>query len=103
MYATADLFEVTAAAADVAARRLTTATYVAARMSAETPPTPAALEALIDDASDAFARYCRLARQGATPSANNTFAAGDVLKLTVAGGGSGGSPKGHVALDFQRA
>jgi hypothetical protein len=39
----------------------------------------------------------------ATPSANNTFAAGDVLKLTVAGGGSGGSPRGHVVLDFQRA
>lgn len=38
----------------------------------------------------------------ATPSANNTFSAGDVLKLTVAGGGSGGSPRGHVVLDFQR-
>lgn len=38
----------------------------------------------------------------ATPSDNNTFAAGDVLKLTVAGGGSGGSPRGHVVCDFQR-
>lgn len=38
----------------------------------------------------------------ATPSDNNTFAAGDVLGLTVAGGGAGGSPRGHVVLDFQR-
>lgn len=36
----------------------------------------------------------------ATPSANNTFTAGSVLKLTVAGGGAGGSPRGHVTLDF---
>jgi len=37
-----------------------------------------------------------------TPSDNNTFNAGDVLKLTVSGGGSGGSPRGHVAAVFQR-
>lgn len=34
----------------------------------------------------------------ATPTAANAVAAGQVIKLTVTGGGSGGSPRGHVAL-----
>lgn len=34
----------------------------------------------------------------ATPTAANTVTAGQAIKLTVAGGGSGGSPRGHVAL-----
>lgn len=34
----------------------------------------------------------------ATPTAANTVAAGQAIKLTVAGGGSGGSPRGHVSI-----
>lgn len=34
----------------------------------------------------------------ATPSAANTVTAGQAIKLTVAGGGSGGSPRGHVVI-----
>lgn len=34
----------------------------------------------------------------ATPTANNTYAVGALLKLTVAGGGSGGSPRIHVVI-----
>ncbi len=34
----------------------------------------------------------------ATPTAANTVAVGDVIRLTVAGGGSGGSPRGHVTI-----
>ena len=34
----------------------------------------------------------------ATPSAANVVAAGQAIKLTVAGGGSGGSPRGHVTI-----
>ena len=59
------VFEVMTAATNAAARRLTTASYVAARM--DDAPASAVLEGLIDDASDAFARYCRLARHGTTP------------------------------------
>lgn len=36
----------------------------------------------------------------ATPTANNTFTAGAALKLTVTGGGSGGSPRGHVVVEI---
>lgn len=34
----------------------------------------------------------------ATPSAANALTAGQALKLLVSGGGSGGSPKGHVTV-----
>ncbi len=38
----------------------------------------------------------------ATPSAANTVTAGQAVNLTVTGGGSGGSPRGHVALVIER-
>lgn len=38
----------------------------------------------------------------ASPTAANTVAAGGVIKLAVAGGGSGGSPRGHVVLVMER-
>lgn len=41
-------------------------------------------------------------KSSSTPSVNNTVVAGDALKLTVAGGGSGGSPKGHIVVEIQR-
>ena len=65
------LFEVTAAAANAAARRLTTATYVAATMT--DPPADAVLETYIDEVSAKAADYCSLARDsiGSVP----TFAA----------------------------
>lgn len=34
----------------------------------------------------------------ATPTAANAVAAGQAIKLTVAGGGAGGAPRGHVAI-----
>lgn len=39
----------------------------------------------------------------AEPTAANYVAANGAVKLTVAGGGSGGSPRGHVTLTFDRA
>lgn len=38
----------------------------------------------------------------ATPSAANTVTAGQAIKLTVTGGGSGGSPRGHVYIVIDR-
>lgn len=38
----------------------------------------------------------------ATPSAANVVTAGQAIKLTVAGGGSGGSPRVHVAVVISR-
>ncbi len=38
----------------------------------------------------------------ATPSAANSVSAGDVIALAVAGGGSGGSPRGHVVIVISR-
>ena len=38
----------------------------------------------------------------ATPSAANVVTAGQAIKLTVAGGGSGGSPRIHVAVVISR-
>lgn len=38
----------------------------------------------------------------ATPSAANTVTAGQAIKLTVAGGGAGGSPRVHVAIVIER-
>ncbi len=38
----------------------------------------------------------------ATPSALNVLTAGQALVLTVAGGGAGGSPRGHVVVEFER-
>ena len=38
----------------------------------------------------------------AAPTALNSVAAGAAIKLTVAGGGAGGSPSGHVVLVMNR-
>lgn len=38
----------------------------------------------------------------ATPSAANVVTAGQAIKLTVAGGGTGGSPRVHVAVVISR-
>lgn len=38
----------------------------------------------------------------ATPSAANTVTAGQAINLVVAGGGAGGSPRGHVAIVLTR-
>ena len=38
----------------------------------------------------------------ATPSAANVVTAGQAIKLAVAGGGSGGSPRIHVAIEIER-
>lgn len=38
----------------------------------------------------------------ATPSAANAVTAGQAIRLTVAGGGSGGSPRIHVAVVIER-
>jgi hypothetical protein len=38
----------------------------------------------------------------ASPSAANTVTAGQAIKLAVAGGGSGGSPRIHVAIEIER-
>jgi hypothetical protein len=38
----------------------------------------------------------------ATPSAANVVTAGQAIKLAVAGGGSGGSPRIHVAIVIER-
>lgn len=38
----------------------------------------------------------------ATPTAANVVTAGQAVSLTVTGGGSGGSPRGHVALVIER-
>lgn len=62
MSASADLFEVTAAAASAAARRLTTAAYVGATMSS--PPADAVLEAYIDEVSAKVSQICGLANDG---------------------------------------
>lgn len=55
----ASLFEVVTPAANAAARRITTAAYVAATMSA--PPADAVLEAYIDEVSAKVAQFCGLA------------------------------------------
>lgn len=71
------LFEVVTAAADVAARRLTTAAYVAATMTA--PPSNTVLESYIDEVSAKLAQYCGLASNaGGTPP---TFAS-EALRAT---------------------
>ena len=36
------------------------------------------------------------------PTALNTVAVGDALNFTVTGGGSGGSPRGHVFVEIER-
>lgn len=64
------LFEVTSAAANAAARRITTAAYVAATMSA--PPANSILEAYIDEISAKAPQFCGLANDGINPP---TFAA----------------------------
>jgi hypothetical protein len=38
----------------------------------------------------------------ATPSAANAVTAGQAIELVVAGGGSGGSPRGHVSIVISR-
>lgn len=38
----------------------------------------------------------------ATPSGANVVLRGQAVKLAVAGGGSGGTPRGHVTLVFKR-
>lgn len=59
------LFEVVTPAATAAARRLTTAAYVAATMSA--PPANASLEVYIDEVSAKASQFCGLASDGINP------------------------------------
>jgi hypothetical protein len=42
-------------------------------------------------------------RASGTPTAANTITAGDAVEIAVAGGGAGGSPRGRIVLEIERA